>query len=105
MTTAPATTGTAGQESAAATAASTGRRASCACRADTAPAAGVRSHFLSMLLPVSHLDCFVSDGLSKPRNASPFQHQHFSPSASSHRGMAQGLRREEEKVGRWQRLT
>lgn len=42
MATAPVTMGTRGQESAAATAASTGPRVSCASPADTASAAGVR---------------------------------------------------------------
>ena len=74
---APAMTGTPGQESATVTAASTGLRVSCACQADTAPTAGVCLSFLSTLLPVSHLNNFVSDGLSKPRNAFPFQHNIF----------------------------
>lgn len=95
--------GTLGQENATATAASTGPRVSSACQADMAPAAGVCLSFLYMLLLTSHLNYFVRDGLSKPRNASPFEHQHF-PQSAPYRGMTQGLVREERKAEGEQRL-
>lgn len=97
ITTAPATTGTRGQESAAATEASTGPHASSVCQTDTAPAAGVRLSYLSISLLMSSLNCFISNEfLSKPRNAPHFQHQHFpTPSTSSRGGMARGLGRKE----------
>lgn len=61
MATAPATTGTRGQESAAAPAASTGPRVSCACRADTASPAGVRFSALVVSMP----KLFCQQGVSE----------------------------------------